>query len=196
MTEFYNKLHNDPTSNGYFINYGTPKEIAKREKQLENFIRFRRFNRARIIFVNGGNIGEFKTVIWIVPPGAELPKPIGLLTQSDKKQATFVPKASKFDDFGNVSERYYRSVLIGFLKELLRDENSKGVVINFIGTGDKQARSFDSMKEKLITHPLVTENILQNRIEFIEGGVEEFQRTELWIVPERAKPPTPKIKRK
>ena len=39
--EFFTQLKKEENSQGYVINYGTPKEIAKRERQLENTTRFR-----------------------------------------------------------------------------------------------------------------------------------------------------------
>lgn len=73
--EFYGKLKKDFDSQGYIINYGTDKEIAKREKQLRNSMTFRDYDAPRITFVRGGNKDNLKTVFWIVPAGAEPPTP-------------------------------------------------------------------------------------------------------------------------
>ena len=41
MDAFFVELNNNPSAQGYIINYGTAKEVAKREKQLRNSIVFR-----------------------------------------------------------------------------------------------------------------------------------------------------------
>ncbi len=58
----------------YIINYGTPAEIALREKWIRNAIPFRRYDASRTTLVNGGP-GPIRTVMWLVPPGAANPTP-------------------------------------------------------------------------------------------------------------------------
>ena len=72
---FMTELNNNPSAQGYIINYGTAKEIRVREKQIRNAIAFRKYDTARITIVNGGNSGKLNTQLWIVPAGAENPKP-------------------------------------------------------------------------------------------------------------------------
>ena len=73
---FYIALNNDPSASGYIINYGTDKEIAKREKQIEKAIAFRKYDRRRITLARGGNTGEgIITRYWLVPVGATTPAP-------------------------------------------------------------------------------------------------------------------------
>lgn len=69
------KLSEDVYLHGYIINYGTPKAIARREMQIRNSIRFRKFDATRITLVRGENIGKLKSVFWIVPAGAQPPTP-------------------------------------------------------------------------------------------------------------------------
>jgi len=77
--EFDNRLMKDFGSKnelqGYIINYGTDKEIARREKQIRESITFRRIDSYRLTFVRAVNNGTLKTVFWIVPRGAEPPTP-------------------------------------------------------------------------------------------------------------------------
>ena len=65
------KLSNDQA---YVINYGTPAQIAQRETWIRDAIVFRRFDSYRITLVKGGS-GPVRTVMWLVPPGAENPTP-------------------------------------------------------------------------------------------------------------------------
>jgi hypothetical protein len=72
---FFVELFNNPTAQGYVINYGSKKEISIREKLLHNHIGFREFNASRITFVRGGNKKKFATELWIVPFNAKPPTP-------------------------------------------------------------------------------------------------------------------------
>jgi hypothetical protein len=73
---FMIELQNDPTAQGYIINYGSDKELLKRERQIRNAIAFRKYDAQRITFVRGGETEEtIKTQFWIVPPGAAPPTP-------------------------------------------------------------------------------------------------------------------------
>ena len=75
--EYKKMFQPEPAAQGYIINYGTDKEIERREKQIVKQMSevFRGYDPPRISFVRGGNSEKPKTVIWFVPPGAELPKP-------------------------------------------------------------------------------------------------------------------------
>ena len=81
MDAFFVELSNNPAAQGYIINYGTNKEVAKREKQVRNSIAFRRYHTLRITFVRGENQEVIKTELWLVPPGTEAPTPVS----QDKK---------------------------------------------------------------------------------------------------------------
>jgi len=74
MQAFFTEMNNDPTSQAYIVNYGTDREIARREKQIKNAINFFKYDSFRLTLVRGG-VGEFRTIFWIVPAGAEPPKP-------------------------------------------------------------------------------------------------------------------------
>lgn len=77
LDTFFAELANNPSNQGYIINYGTPKEVAAREKLITNHIAFRRFDRSRITLVNGGASpdGVVTTKLYRIPPGAQNPTP-------------------------------------------------------------------------------------------------------------------------
>ena len=74
---FFAELSNNPSDQGYIINYGTDREIAARERLITNHIAFRNFDRSRITLVRGGVSpdGTVKTRLYRIPPGAENPAP-------------------------------------------------------------------------------------------------------------------------
>jgi hypothetical protein len=71
-TEFCDKLRNDPNLQGYIINYGTDKEIAKREKRFQERVTV---PETRIIYARSRNQKQLSE-LWIVPAGAKMPTPI------------------------------------------------------------------------------------------------------------------------
>ncbi len=76
LDAFFIVLQNNPTNQGYIINYGTDREIAARERLIQNHIAFRRFDRSRITLVRGGDTGAgINTKLYRIPPGAENPAP-------------------------------------------------------------------------------------------------------------------------
>jgi hypothetical protein len=76
VQNFYVQLANNPNSQGYIINYGTPAQIAARRKQITNAITFLKLDPSRVTFVDGPPHGtEIETHFYLVPPGATPPTP-------------------------------------------------------------------------------------------------------------------------
>jgi hypothetical protein len=76
LDSFFTELSNNPDSQGYIINYGPDREVAAREKLIQNHIAFRKFDGSRITMVRGGDDGGgIRTKLWRIPPGAANPTP-------------------------------------------------------------------------------------------------------------------------
>lgn len=74
LDAFFAELNADPTSHGVIINEGAAKVVAKREKLINNHIRFRGFDASRIRMVKGtGTVTNTK--FFVVPAGADDPTP-------------------------------------------------------------------------------------------------------------------------
>lgn len=74
----YIALGNNPSAQGYIINYGTDKDIANRERQIQKAITFRKYDASRVTIVRGGpnpNGAGVWTKFFLVPPGADNPTP-------------------------------------------------------------------------------------------------------------------------
>ena len=69
------ELGNDPSATGYIINYGPVRQVTARERLIRNHIQLRRYDPSRVVIVNGGEEGEVRTRLYIVPQGAEPPTP-------------------------------------------------------------------------------------------------------------------------
>ena len=78
IQNLYVELGNNPNAQGYIINYGTDREIAVREKQIQDAIKFLNFDGRRLTMIRGGanprGTGAWSKV-WIIPPGGEIPMP-------------------------------------------------------------------------------------------------------------------------
>jgi len=76
LDPFFIRLQNDPTAQGYIINYGTPAQIKARRTVITNAIKFRNFPMDRITFVDGPDTGDGpRTKLVFVPAGATPPAP-------------------------------------------------------------------------------------------------------------------------
>ncbi|MEP7076615.1 MAG: hypothetical protein ABI878_12485, partial [Acidobacteriota bacterium] len=76
VDNFYTQLNNNPNSQGFIINYGTPAEIKRRRAQIVKAINFRKYDPSRVTFVDGPDNGNgINTKFYLVPPGADNPNP-------------------------------------------------------------------------------------------------------------------------
>lgn len=78
IDNFYvTQLNNNPSAQGYIINYGTEKQNADREKQIRKAISFLKLDPSRVIIVNSvvTTGGDVRTVFYVVPAGATPPTP-------------------------------------------------------------------------------------------------------------------------
>ena len=162
MDSFYLELTNNPNSQGYIFNFGTDKEIAMREKQIINAIRFRKFDSSRVTIVKAGFWKTVKTEIWIVPAGAENPQPTS--------------KAEKFDEFGKSNDEVLSLKLDNLFISLDSDPNSLGYVINF------GSEKVIAARERRIINYILMRRLDLSRITFKRAGFSKVSKTEFWIV--------------
>lgn len=204
LEEYLEKLITEPNSQGYITNYGSDKEIARREKIIRESLAFRKHYSSRITFVRGGNEKIPKTELWIVPSGAIPPVPNytkTLKSNSIKKTVrilkTFevnpigcravekIINLGKFDAFGKVSERYFNWTLKEFAESLQFDKTLKGYVLVY--GNDEEINNL----EIRIRQSKLLKNVTDEQLIFIKGGFRKEPQTELWIVAEGSKPPKP-----
>jgi hypothetical protein len=75
MDSFFDEIRKGPLAQGYIITYGSPKAVSARRKQITNSIMMSMPEDLRLTFIDGGFEKAVRTVIWIVPAGAEPPTP-------------------------------------------------------------------------------------------------------------------------
>ena len=72
---FAGRLNNDPTATGYIVNYGSARDVARREKLIRDYLvsdpTGPQIDASRLVFVNGGIESTIRTRLWFVPAGAD-----------------------------------------------------------------------------------------------------------------------------
>jgi len=98
------------------------------------------------------------------------------------------PKATKFDEFGDVSEREFGPKLEKFKYAILANRDTSACIVfynSFNNSPFRQSRYFVRWKIDIYSRYSVHEG----RTTFIEGGFLDKMRTELWLVPPGAERP-------
>ena len=185
MDYFYVELNNNPAAQGYIINYGTNREIAIREKQIRVSIAWRKYDAARITFVSGGFREEVKTELWYVPPGAANPEPNST--------------AKKIDEFRKIPDGELKARLDNLYVSIQNNPNSKGYIV-YYGSAGLIAAQVNRIKTLIAIRKYDSSLIIFKNAGFDKGIKTEFwlvsaddknkSKTQLWIVPSGAKPPT------
>jgi hypothetical protein len=169
---FLAELANDKTAQGYIINYGSNREVVRRERHIRNQINFREIDAQRITFIQGGILNEIKTEFWIVSENAEPPK--------------LIPALQKFDEFGLIHNGEIKIRSEKFLQKLIAENSSQGYIITYgtnraIAARERQLRNSSSWRCGYDCA----------RITFVKGGDSKQLKTIFWLVPEGAEPPKP-----
>jgi hypothetical protein len=96
---FLMELNAEPSSTAYIIIYasrdGDKKTVARYHKTIHNLIEIRRFDISRITIVEGGFREEFAIEFYLIPAGAEPPKPTPTFDSSFVVQPKKVIKKRK-----------------------------------------------------------------------------------------------------
>lgn len=163
MDTFYIELANDPSAQGYIINYGTDREVTVREGQIRNAIAFRKFDASRITMVRGGFFPTVKTELWIVPPGAESPLPTAT--------------ANLIDEFGKANAGDIKVRMDNFMVQLGNNPKSQGYI--FISGKNKEVTA----REKMIRNYIKFRKFDLARVTFKKTVLSEGIKTEFWMVP-------------
>lgn len=159
------ELAADPTSKLYIINYGTPKLVAMRVKNLNRAFDFMPVDKSRVEFAPQIPNPFLMTEFWIVPEGAENPKPT---TYSKKVEEVW---AATDGDVRRTLEIF---------AEKLSETKTSGYLVNY---GTKQQKL---KRIKQINKAFGYITIKELRILIVDGGYSKHLRTEFWIVPPKS----------
>ena len=173
LVEFGKKL--EPNSIGFIINYGTDKEIAQREQQIQRTLDSRcDFDCPRITIVSGGTCQTLKTEVWIVSPDAGNPPVCGAKTALVQK-----PETRKLEEFGEVSDRYFKDIFNGFFERVKQSATTNGYIV-MRGT-ENEIKAFENRIRNLEFFEFYN----SDRIIFLRKVGNPSQATvALWLVPQ------------
>lgn len=103
VDNFFIQLQRNPQTTGFIIYYEGKYDNGEKNSKLKmllpkrgeadyrmqiirDHIKLRRYDSSRVLFINGGFREENKTEFWLVPNGAELPKPTPTLDKIDYRK--------------------------------------------------------------------------------------------------------------
>ena len=108
------------------------------------------------------------------------------VTSNSDSNLTNIKQTTKFDNFGDISEKEFAPQLKKFLNLLRKNDSSQGYVVFYNSFNDspfKQTTYFARRKTHTYSMYLSKEYLDQPRITYIFGGLREKMTTELWFVP-------------
>jgi hypothetical protein len=193
LKDFFAELQKKSGSQGVIINYGSETEIVKREKLIVESTKNRKYDSSRLTLVRGGNAEIPKTEFWIVPPGAENPVPDydntgnSQIIADNLNPVVMLPgnisAPERLEEFGAVSDRFFKYIIGEFFGRLERDKSLKGYV--FLRGTDQET----VILEERIRFLDLFQQKNSERVIFVKGDAKDQPTTALWLVPEGAELP-------
>jgi hypothetical protein len=108
------------------------------------------------------------------------------VSDNSDSNLTDIKQTTKFDNFGDISEKEFVPKLKKFINLLRKSDSLQGYVVfynSFNDTSFKQTNYFAQRKTRNYSMYLSNEWLNQPRITYILGGLREKITTELWLVP-------------
>lgn len=189
MDVFFVELNNEPSAMGYIFSFGSPRAVARVEKQMRANLKWRKYDESRITFVNGGGRSKKPTVeFWIVPAGAEAPKPVlpdeneaDFDTGENNTKAEIDPKkpfvhSREYYDGGSCVGEDPEIDLEGYAEYLKANPKARGNIVILMMT-----KAEFRQREKEILDFLKFKGIARKRLRTFHQKT--FGGVELWILP-------------
>lgn len=102
-------------------------------------------------------------------------------------QESFKLKAYEFDEFGKTNNQQWKAKLDKFKEHIIcQSENSFYVILY-----PTKKNNMNNLGKSYLDYLITKRCIDPPRIILIKGEIRKEQKTELWIVPAGAEPPTP-----
>lgn len=199
LDNFAIQLLNYPNARGAVITYAPEGEGVGTGKQVLEIIKgylvdARGLPEDRLKMIYGGRNSDkhqSETQLWIVPPGASLPKPTKRETDVETFQGLYY-EGDVYDDFGldipaEMGPGIGNSVSASLADMLHVQKNAVAYFVIYSGedlTPGAWRRvgqdAIDSFKKR---------NVESNRFKLIYGGQQKESRFQYWILPNNAPPP-------
>ncbi len=182
-------LLNRPDATGYIIVYRsrmsplseTTANIARIQKYM---LDTHRLDSKRITVVDGGRKQEPRTQAYLLPKGADAPKPTPTDFPADD------PISSKVNEYNPSNQEVELANLDDFT---IRIQNDPEVLGHIIVYGGQKARPGEAKAiiKRASNYLTKSRGVEAKRLVFKDGGLKEKALVELWVVPLGAEPPKP-----
>lgn len=179
----------DREATGYIIVYRSrmspPSETTANIARIQKYmLDTHRFDSKRITVVDGGRKEEPRTQVYLVPKGADVPKP----TPTDFPEND--PMASKVTEYFPANQEIEMANLDDFTIRIQNDPDAVGHIIAYGGRKVRpgEAKAIIKRASSYLTR---SRGVEAKRLVFVDGGLREKATVEVWIVPPGAEKPKP-----
>lgn len=196
LDNFAIELMNNPDNAGYVIVYGPRGETAGsanyRIRITRDYLtKSRGIDPARITTVNGGRYkayGESFAELWVVPPGADPPKPEAYANGDDEFKGMLAEYQSwdGFDVGDELGPPVGNAKLASFVDVLSSQPESRGYIVAF--HGDDSAPGMWRRTAANVTDALKRAGV-KDRFRVVFGGYAEHAKLQLWVMDANSRPP-------
>jgi hypothetical protein len=185
FVRFRDALLADADAMGYIIIYGGPgasdiETAAEAARTREYLVEHLRVDTNRVVILVGGNRKTPQKEFWLVPQGADEPRP----------SPAMPPPAKKVDEYGAVNQETEMAKLDSYVIELQNSPDTKGYIIIYRGRKG-HLHDFDINARRIRHYLIKIRGTAPARLIFVSGGSKRKPAYELWIVPPGATPPVP-----
>ncbi|MBK6749692.1 MAG: hypothetical protein KA956_07495 [Pyrinomonadaceae bacterium] len=182
-------LLDNPEATGYIIVYRSrtspPLETTANIARIQKYmLDTHRLDSKRITVVDGGRKQEPRTQAYLVPKGADVPKP----TPTDFPAND--PISSKVNEYSPSNEEVEMANLDDFNLRIQNDPDAVGHIIAYGGRKGRPGEARAIIK-RASNYLIKIRRADAKRLMFVDGGLREKASVELWVVPLGADTPKP-----
>ena len=201
LDNFAIELQNSPGSVGHIIAYGVEGDSSgavgyRLANQKDYLVNTRGIDEDRIVTVSGGpyrDRDEAFSELWVVPHGAEAPKP----AKYKNDAATFKGKFAEYQGWDEVFTAEYdagtgppvgNTTLAGFADVLRLQPNTVAYVVTYNGK-EAAPGAWRRVGGRDAEHLRELYGIEASRVRVLFGGYKKETTVRLWVLPQDAPPP-------
>lgn len=187
---FAAEIQNEPKAKGFIIFYGSEIDEGNNLSLIEWFKFYSKGAGFEVSVIRGANRKEPKVEFWVVPEGAEPPKPITNFVSPVFNSKTRFDFADAFIEPG-VSDNLQPSHselgcqlqpnLAEFATILLENESLNGLII----VDNRSRKSANSVAKIIVNELNKTHKLQRNRFRLNFRYQAEFGKAELWFIPKK-----------
>ena len=149
----------------YIINYGKDIDVRRRKRLMQNQIYFRRYDASKYKFIRARKYGKLKTEFWLLPSDAEVKLPP--YNVSNFRSLRWSVWTQNFDLALNVQKK---------------NSCKEKIYVVIYGKSNKTIKSIIKTYADYVAKKSKCQELENNGIEFIKGGVSRNYSTAIWMM--------------